>query len=181
LKDNPPSSFTELRQIESHILEETKNGGEKVLELHHALVPLYERIWQNCSPGEKFTLYDFALDGFTNYKKVDILYSLVEKGLLLKEDNNFIIMTKSFRNFLITKASSAEIKNLSKEGKGSWAIMRTVFYIILIVVAVFIFISQEEASKRLITIVSSLAALLPVILKLFDKSTFTTSGNKPGS
>ncbi|MCW3113925.1 MAG: hypothetical protein JWR18_2321 [Segetibacter sp.] len=179
--DNTPASFAELRQKENEILDEDKNGGEDILKMHLALIPLYEKIWKECSDIEKFTLYDFALDGFTNYKKVTVLYQLIEKGLLIKEDNNFSIMTKSFRNFLITKSSSEEIRILSKEGKGSWAIMRTVFYIILIVVAVFIFISQEEASKRLITIVSSLAALLPVILRLFDKSMFTTSGSKPGS
>lgn len=178
---NTPTSFADLRQKENEVLDEDKNGGEDIIKMHLALIPLYEKIWKECSDIEKFTLYDFALDGFTNYKKVTVLYQLIEKGLLIKEDNNFSIVTKSFRNFLITKSSSEEIRILSKEGKGSWAIMRTFFYIILIVIAVFIFISQEEASKRLITIVSSLAALLPVILKLFDKNVFTSSGGKPGS
>lgn len=178
---NTPSTFAALRDRENEILANDKNGDEVILKLHIALISLYEKIWKDCTDVEKFTLYDFALDGFTNYKKVTVLYQLYEKGLLIKEDDNFTLMTKSFRNFLITKESSPQIEALSKEGKGSWAIMRTVFYIVVVAVAIFIFISQEEASKRLITIVTSLGALLPVILKLFDKSTFTSSGSKPGS
>ena len=173
---NTPATFAELRNRENEVLREvSRKGDETVLKAHIALIPQYEKIWRDCSDVEKFTLYDFALDGFTNYKKLIILYQLYGKGLLVKGENGLSLMTDSFRNFVITKEDSPEIKALNKQGQGSWAITRTVFYIILIAVAIFIFISQEEASKRLITIVTSLAALLPVILKLFDKSTFASS------
>lgn len=171
-------SFAAIRRNEKKLLKKN-DGGEGILKMHLALLPVYESIWKDCSNVEKYTLYDFALDGFTNYKKVLILYQLYRKGLLIKdEDDNPALMTESFRNFLITKETSEEIRILSKEGKGSWATIRTVFYIILVAVAAFIFISQEEASKRLITIVTSLGALLPAMLKLFDKSTFTSPANK---
>ena len=150
------------------------DSDEQIIQLHLCLQPVYENIWKRLSDVEKYTLYDFATDGFTNYKQSLVLYGLHRKGLVVKEaDGNITIFTKSFRNFLVTKGSTEEVKRLSNEGKkGSWGTVRTFFYIILIAVAVFIFISQEEASKRLITIVTSLGALLPAILKLFDKSTF---------
>ncbi|MDB5247556.1 MAG: hypothetical protein JWQ40_1950 [Segetibacter sp.] len=168
-------SFREIRIKENDLLLSRADGSECVLKMHLALVPAYEKIWRECDKVEKFTLYDFAIDGFTNYKKVLVLYQLFQKGLLVKEEDNFRLVTSSFRNFLLTKDSAEEIKTLSKEGKGSWATMKTVFYFILIGVAVFIFISQEESSKRLITVVTSLGALLPAILKLFD-----TTSSAPG-
>ncbi|MEP7141718.1 MAG: hypothetical protein ABI707_02550 [Ferruginibacter sp.] len=172
-----PESFAAIREIENQLL--VKND-ECILKIHVALIPVYERIWKDCTDEEKYALYDFALDGFTNHKKVIILLQLYQKGLLIKHQDNFHLMTISFRNFLLTKEKSETIKALSKQSKGSWATMRTVFYIILLVVAIFIFLSQEEASKRLITIVTSLGALLPAILKLFDKSSFSSVTNKSG-
>src|SRR4051812_6315752 len=111
-----------------------------------------------------------------------LLYNLYKKGLLVKEeDGNIALMTKSFRNFLITKQGSEEVKRLSSQRKqGSWSTLRTVFYIILFAIAIFLFISQEEASKRLITILTSFGALLPAILRLFDKSTFSTPATSKG-
>ncbi|WP_018617035.1 hypothetical protein [Segetibacter koreensis] len=174
-------SFAEIRKKERILLKQN-DGGEGILKIHLALVPVYENIWKDCTDTEKYTLYDFALDGFTNYKRILTLYGLYNKGLLIKdEDDNLTLMTQSFRNFLITKETSEEIRKLSTENKGSWAIVRTVFYIIIIAVAVFIFISQEEASKRLIAIITSLGALLPAMLKLFDKGTFNSPGNKSSS
>jgi|GEM_PF-7067843 len=175
-------TFSAIRARENELLKDERDSGESIVKLHIALKPVYEKIWQyDCSDVEKYTLYNFALDGFTNYKKGIVLYKLLNKGLMIKEDDNFTLMTKSFRNFLITKEKSEEIERLAKQEKGSWAAVRTFFLIVLLAVAVFIFISQEEATKRIITIVTSVGALLPLILKLFDKSSRSaSSGAKTG-
>ncbi|TKK69335.1 hypothetical protein FC093_08445 [Ilyomonas limi] len=176
-------NFATIRKKENEALKE--NNEEVIIWLHLVLNDVYEAIWEQCTDVEKYTLYDFATDGFTNYKQVILLYDLYDKGLLVKEeDGNISLMTKSFRNFLITKEGAEEVRKMSRASRtGSWGTLRTVFYIILIASAIFIFISQEEASRRLITIVTSMGALLPAILKLFDKSTFSmpaasTSDNK---
>jgi hypothetical protein len=176
-----PSTFAEVRQKENEVLKNDRNFDEVILRLHMALSPVYDKIWKDCSDIEKFTLYNFALDGFSNYKRVIVLYQLFDKGLFVKEHDNITVMTKSFRNFLITKDTDLQIKAMSKSAKGSWSILRTVFYIILIAVAIFIFVSQEEASKRLLAVVSSLTVLLPAILKLFDKSTVSSGSTKTTS
>jgi hypothetical protein len=165
-----PSNFIQLRETENDILKYSHNGDDIILKIHLALVPLYEAIWQECSDAEKLTLYEFAHKGITNYKKVLVLYQLFEKGLLVKEDENVVLMTKSFQSFLAAKEFSAEIISLTKPGKGSLNIMRIVFYIILIAIAIFVFISQEDATNRLITILTSLAALVPLVFKIFDNS-----------
>ncbi len=163
--------FKLIREKENEKMNE-EAGDDYIIHFHLALMNVYEEIWRNCTEAQKYTLYDFATDGITNYKKVLILYELQKSGLLVKDgDGNIAFMTQSFRNFLITKETSEEIRRLGEQGKkGSWGTLRTVFYVILIAVSIFIFVSQDEASKRLITIVTSLGALLPAILKLFDKS-----------
>ena len=173
-------NFATIRRKENEALKE--NNEEVIIRLHLALNDVYDAIWKQCTDIEKYTLYDFATDGFTNYKQTILLYDLYNKGLLVKEeDGNITLMTKSFRNFLITKEETEAVKKMSRESKtGSWSTLRTVFYIILIASAIFIFISQEEASKRLITIVTSMGALLPAILKLFDKGTFSTPATSKG-
>lgn len=172
-------NFKTIRDIEDEKISDKDDADGFILELHFALLGVYENLWNSCTDTQKYTLYDFATDGFTNYKKVLTLHQLYKAGLIIKApDGNITLVTKSFRNFLITKETSNEIKILNKQGKrGSWGSLRTVFYIVLIAVAIFIFLSQEEASKRLITIVTSLGALLPAMLKLFDKSSLPASSS----
>ncbi|HEY2727710.1 MAG TPA: hypothetical protein VGI61_11090 [Parafilimonas sp.] len=176
---NKPVNFKIIHDIENKKVCDDDDADGFIIELHLMLNDVYERIWDSCTEAQKYTLYNFATDGFTNYKKVLILHKLYKEGLLVKEtDGNVELLTKSFRNFLITKEMAPEIKKLSSlDKKGSWSSLRTFFYIILIAVAIFIFLSQEEASKRIIAIITSLGAVIPVMLKLFDKS--TTSAAAP--
>ncbi|MBV9961413.1 MAG: hypothetical protein JO072_04130 [Parafilimonas sp.] len=180
---NKQLNFAVIREKEDEKMSDDDDGDGYIVEMHITLSDVYEGLWNTCTEEQKYTLYDFATDGFTNYKKVLTLHQLYKAGLIVKEkDGNITLFTKSFRNFLLTKQASPEIKKLSKQGKsGSWGSLRTIFYIVLIAVAIFIFLSQEEASKRLITIVTSLGALLPAMLKLFDKSSLGTSAPGKGN
>lgn len=185
LKKDEQFSFEQVRKKEDELIKKGEGLEEFIIQMHLNLMELFERIWEKCTSTEKFTLYDFAADGFTNYKKVLILHELYNKGLLIKEekdenaDNNTItFICLSFRNFLITKENEEEIKTLTTQTtRSSWGNFRTVFYIVLIAFAVFIFVTQQQASQRLITIVTSFGALLPAMLKLFDSSTSATKAN----
>ena len=123
-------------------------------------------------------MYDFATDGFTNYKNVDILYSLYRKGLLRKHNHFLIIVSDSFRNYLITKTGTTEIAQLQQEvnAGGKWGSLRTIFLVVILLVIVFLFIVQEDISKRIFAIVTSLAAVIPLMLKLFDSNSASAGG-----
>lgn len=175
-------SLQEVRNRENELLKQDNNFEEFVLQIHLALEDVFTTIWERCSPAEKFCLYDFAEDGFSNYKKALILYELHNKGLIIREANMPItLVCMSFRNFLITKENSDEIKEFRKlNTHNTWGSFRTVFYIALIAFAVFIFITQQQATQRLITVLTSLGALLPMMLKLFDTSSTAKTANKQG-
>ena len=88
---------------------------------------------------------------------------------------------QSVQTELATKESSDEIKKYSKlSTHNSWGTFKTVFYIILIAFAAFIFITQQQATQRLITVLTSLGALLPAMLKLFDTSGAGKAVSKQG-
>lgn len=148
----------------------TSQYDECILKIQHLLARQYEKIWNSCSMAEKSVLYDFALDGFTNYKNVNILYPLYKKGILRKENHHLVMMTGSFRNYLIAKSGSLEISNLQKavsEG-GKWGRLSSILYILFFAIIIFLFIVQEEVSKRILAIVTSIGAIIPILLKLFN-------------
>jgi hypothetical protein len=147
-----------------------KDYAEWVLTIQTMLAPSYEKIWKSLDLAERSVLYDFALDGFTNYRNIGILFSLYKKSLIKKQKNHLRIMTDSFRNYLIGKSGTAEIRELQhlvSEG-GKWGNLRAVFYIVLFAIVLFLFITREDVSKRVLTIVTALAAIIPLLLKLFD-------------
>ena len=99
----------------------------------------------------------------------------------LKKEDFKINLEKNVLNISADKKveNVEEVKKYSKlHTHSSWGTFRTVFYIILIAFAVFIFITQQQATQRLITVLTSLGALLPAMLKLFDTSGAGKAVNK---
>lgn len=152
--------------------------NEQILKLYIILTDVYEEVWNKCDNNEQFLLYDLASDGFTNYKNVDILYKLYKKGLIsrhaYKEYNRnqtVEIMSHSFRAFLLTKSSAESIRNMDpKARKGPFSNLQLIIYLVLIGIAIFIVVTQEDASKRLVSIIGSIATLIPTMLKLLSSS-----------
>jgi hypothetical protein len=167
-------------------IENDQDGYDSILKRQFMLEKSYDRLWAECSTEEKFILYDYALDGFTNYKNTDFLYRLCVKGLLrIDEDGQLRIITYSFRNYLIAKTGTDEINRLKQDMNigGTWSSLRNVFYFLLFGIAVFLIVTQQEVvTTKLIVIIPALATLLPQIIKLFDRAgpTGSSSDTKSG-
>ncbi|MDQ6812881.1 MAG: hypothetical protein M3040_03965, partial [Bacteroidota bacterium] len=160
--------------------ENTEQKDECILKIQTLLAAEYENIWQELPPAERFAVYDIAIDSFTNYKNIDIIYSLYKKGILRKKDHHLVVMNNSFRNYLATKSGSLEIARLREdisEG-GNWGNIRTVLLVITMIVVVFLFVVQEDLSKRILAIATTLAALIPLMLKVFSKNNESGSPDK---
>lgn len=153
---------------------ETENTDreEVILRLQHMLAPAYDAMWNALKPEEKYLLYDFALDGFTNYKNVDLLYGMYRKGLIQKKDRRLELMNYSFRGYLLGKTGSDEIQQLQKQlSTGStWKNLKNVLLSLFFATLIFLFATQQDVSNKIIAIVSGLATLVPLLLKIFDKS-----------
>ena len=59
------------------------------------LQPVYSKLWDPLTPRQKFILFDFAQDGFANYKAGKDLQELMEKGLVFFDDLRLSVMTLS--------------------------------------------------------------------------------------
>jgi len=174
--DKKLTSYEELCNKEDDLAKKKKYV--EILKMQQIHSKSYEKIWNKCSNLEKYLMYDMALDGFTNYKNPDILFNLFTRGLLRQDDENggFMLMTYSFRNYLISKAGSSEVEALRKEMSkgGTWRMVQNAFFAILIIIFAYLVITQQEFSTRIIAIVTGLVTLIPSLIRLFDKKTATT-------
>lgn len=155
--------------------EMVKSNYANILRMQAVLAPTYDDIWKELSEKEKFILYDFALDGFTNYKNPDTLYGLFKKGLLRqdRENGGLILMTYSFRNYLISKSDTPEIERLRRivNRGGTWKLIQNIFFVTLMMVFAYLIITRQDVSTKIAAIISGLVSLVPALIKLFDRKT----------
>ena len=135
----------------------------------------YDAIWKSLSQEEQYVLYDFALDKYTNYKLSHVLMSLIRKGILTVQDSRISLdfFSLSFRNFVLTKKDSQEILDYQKKwsAPGTWESMKIPILSIVGAAAIFLILTQGEFTQKVSGILTSIAALLPLIFKLFDRKT----------
>jgi hypothetical protein len=166
-------SHSHIYGYESEEME--KCNYANILRMQTVLIPTYDDIWKELSEKEKFILFDFALDGFTNYKNPDTLYGLFKKGLLRqdRENGGLILMTYSFRNYLISKSDTAEIERLRRivNRGGTWKLIQNIFFVTLLMVFAYLIITRQEVSTKIAAIISGLVSLVPALIKLFDRKT----------
>ncbi|MBV4359469.1 cache domain-containing protein [Pinibacter aurantiacus] len=166
-------SHSHIYGYESEEME--KSNYANILRMQSVLTPTYDDIWKELSEKEKFILFDFALDGFTNYKNPDTLYGLFKKGLLRqdRENGGLILMTYSFRNYLISKSDTPEIERLRRivNRGGTWKLIQNIFFVTLLMVFAYLIITRQEVSTKIAAIISGLVSLVPALIKLFDRKT----------
>jgi hypothetical protein len=153
---------------------------EIVLRIESLAHVYYNSIWSSLSEEEQYILYDIAQDGLVNLKNREVLTMLLNKGLLVYE-NRFRMMNDSFRNFVLSEVSPDDALELEQKVKvtGSWNYFRTPVVIILITIAMFIFITQEETFNSIIAFITTFAAGIPIIFRLLGMIT-SMKGAKVG-
>jgi hypothetical protein len=147
--------------------------------LVNTLEPVYMRLWTPLSNQQKFILYDFAQDGFANYKAGKDLQQLTEKGLLFFDDLRLSMMTLSFQEYVLQQKDDEGLTAfLAKTGKeGTWKKLHTPLFILITAAGIFIFVTQDAIYQKITGLITSLTSLLPLLSNLFNKS---GGGGKPG-
>jgi hypothetical protein len=131
----------------------------------------FEEIWGSLPLSERYFLFDFAVDGYTNYKDVVPLYRLLEKGILSCKDNEWTLFSLSFREFVLEKKGSPEIEELKANYSvpGVWATIRIPTLIVIAACAFLLLLTQESISHRVTVMITSVGAIVPVILEITKK------------
>jgi hypothetical protein len=174
-----------LRKQKNSIRESLRNENtdhpltdeEIILRIESLAHVYYNSIWSSLSEEEQYILYDIAQDGLVNLKNRDVLTMLLNKGLLVYE-NRFRMMNESFRNFVLSEVSADDALELERKVKetGSWNYFKTPVIIILITIALFIFVTQEQTFNSIIAFITTFAAGIPIIFRLLGMITSMKTG-----
>jgi hypothetical protein len=157
-------------------LDSIDKQEEFILQMTTTNATVYQNIWLKLPPEEQYVLYDFALDRFTNYKNSMIISKLVGKGILKYENNQLTFFHPSFRNFILTKKGSPDMEKLKEKFSvgGLWKTIRIPALIIIGVAAIFLILTQENFTHKLAGFITSIGALIPLLMEITKKSAAKT-------
>ena len=140
-----------------------------MIDVKVRLKVFYDFIWEKLTEKEKYVLLDFAQDSLVNFKNIEAIYQLLEKGLFIVNDDEIKIFSPSFRAYVFDKKNTAEIYQLQKKFQlnSSWQSFRTPLLIVLLGIALFVFFTQQDTFQKLTAIVAGVTSVLSLLLKFF--------------
>ena len=148
-----------------------KGHHEEVLESSRAR---YHRLWATCSGDERRVLLHVAVGGFVSPKNQAVVSALLQRGLLARTPN-LRVMNKTFGTFLMSEQNTREVARLdARSVRTGWSSMRVPFLLLLLGAALFLFITQQAVLNTTMAFISTAAALLPALFRLFG---MLTEGN----
>jgi hypothetical protein len=145
---------------------------QRITESVDDLGLFYSAVWQSLSEIEQFTLYDFAIDGFTNYKNSNTLTDLINRHILLATDGERLrFMTPGFREWILRTPDNGAFSAIASKGmeEGYWENIKRPLLLLLAIPGVFIFVTQDDISQKVTGFLTALTPLLPLISSFFPK------------
>ena len=89
----------------------------------------------------------------------------------MEDENQFKLVSHSFQYYILDRLKGEEITQLEEEQseKGNWNKFRNMLIVTIMLVGVFIFITQQEALNSLITYLSAFTGGLFTLLNIINK------------
>ncbi|HMH20517.1 MAG TPA: hypothetical protein VK563_02020, partial [Puia sp.] len=170
-EDEGHRSMEELCRYEMNLPLGELTTERTILDMCARFDTLYHKVWDQLSPEEKFFLYDFASDGFANYKNGITLSRLISKGVLTVDHQHLRFMSLSFREWVLRQYASPEIAAVMKKGQeqGSWQNMKMPLLLILAIPGLFIFITQDDIYQKIMGFVTAIGPLFHLVSSLLSK------------
>ena len=141
----------------------------------------FQQIWERLTGRQQYFVYDFAADGYTNYKDSETVMQLYRMGVLRHKGSNrrdeWTLFSISFREFVLRKKGAPEITQLKDQFSvpGVWAMIRIPALIIIAACAILLLMTQDNVTHRVTVAVTSLGAIVPVVLEITKR--IATRGN----
>ena len=138
--------------------------------------PYYFSVWNSLSKAERYIVYDIAKDRFVNTVNTNAIVSLLNKGILIY-DHSLRLMNESFTNFVLTKVSSDEALEMEMESrkKGTWSTAFGVIILLVISLVIFLSIGQQNFLNDINAFLTSIAALIGLLIRFSGFLTFGSS------
>ncbi|MGE5815932.1 MAG: cache domain-containing protein [Acidobacteriota bacterium] len=125
----------------------------------------YKEIWASCTPAEQLALGHIAEEGLVNRKTKPTIRRLMARGLVRRQPN-FVLMTETFRRFVLAMAPSVELATLEESSGDAWAAVRLPFLAVLVAGLVFLFFTQQELFNTTLAVIAGVGTAVPTIMKM---------------
>jgi hypothetical protein len=126
----------------------------------------YRVLWSRCTDEERLVLIHLARYGFVNPKNWEIVRRLARRRLI-KRTPAVRIMNESFRSFVRTVEGSAQIRELERAaGQSDWAKLRNALGAIVVLVGIFLFVTQPDVLAKWIGFVTAIAGGTGALMQL---------------
>jgi hypothetical protein len=135
----------------------------------------YSAVWATCSQDEKLLLFYLAQDHFINSKSPEIP-RLLRRGLIVRRPAPRP-MNESFRRFILLAMRPDEIAAFEEEvATSTWNALKAPLLLVLVLAAVFLFLTQQRAFDSTIAIVTGATAVMPGLIKVIAE----LAAHRPG-
>jgi hypothetical protein len=128
----------------------------------------YTHIWNSCSPGERQTLCHLAQDRLLSHRDPDI-EPLLRRELIVRE-HDLHLFNDSFRQFVKSAEQVSFVADQDKTAQqGSlWQTLRVPILMVLVGIAAFLFLTQQDLYSRSIALVTGITTLIPALFKVLS-------------
>ena len=161
-------------------VEQTDTEIREMILLQRQKSGAFRSRWNRFSGRQRIILLDLVSDGLANYRNVMEISALTGEGQpLCICDGMIIVKDPVFRQFILEQRQTAETALLRKEyqAQSLWESLRTPLLVVIVAVGAFIFLTQEDISKKVLVLLTTLSSLLPLVPKLL--SNFRTGTPPP--
>lgn len=176
-----------LPGIKDYFVKLKKNAGgdeakidkeDIILRIQLLAESYYLGLWNTLSKEEKYIIYDLAKDRFVNINNKNGIRSLLEKGLLVY-DNELRIMNESFTNFVLSIIKKEEALKMEKEvrDKGAWSTISSVLVLAVVGILTFLFLGNPDFFQDFNALISVLIAIAGVVPRLGGLLSFSKASS----
>jgi hypothetical protein len=151
-------------------------ADELIIHIQNMAYLYYKQLWDSLTHEEQFIVLDLAEDGLVNTSDAHHLNVLMCKRIILFKNGRLSLFNTSFRNFVLTAINTIEAAKLSSQIKdtGVWSQFKTPLLLVVGVIAVFTFTSQQETYAQVISIMAMLSTFIPLLIR--TSAIFSTIG-----
>ncbi|MDF2190262.1 hypothetical protein [Paraflavitalea sp. CAU 1676] len=127
----------------------------------------FGELWKSCSNEDKLLLMNLAQYGVVNYKNTEGIFRLLKRELVIVYDGRIHMLSPAFRYFILNRAEQPEEQELRKQSlkAGRWQQVRMVLLLLMLLTGIFLFITQEEAFKRVGAVLTSVTGVVSLLMK----------------
>jgi len=171
LADEPTLCGTILKQ---DIKDDFGIMKERIIqEILERVTQYYVQIWKQCTESQRRALFNLARDGFLHTRNPDI-EPLLKNGLIVA-DLNLRPMNESFRRFIIRTGLEERLdEDIGQEKASTWLQVWRPIGVGLVLVMVFLVLTQEQ--YRAITL--AFLGVLPALLGAFSQALTSSKKEK---